>query len=161
MRFLILPFLFGLLIGVPGARAECLKDDCSDDPKAWADMFGTTLEQQAEQSRARVAAEAWVISERNANNEALLRDLGQQDRIRLTYSLEDTLTRLASKPATVLRATVAARGGAYVFCGSAMYADRSQGAFVLDTRPGGVAKLKATREDFATAACQSGATILR
>lgn len=161
MRLVIAIIILVALAGVPGAHAMCMKDDCSQDPQAWADAFGTSLQQRAEQSRARSAAMSVIQAERDANSAELLADLGINERLHLTYRLEDTLTRIAHMPATVMRATIAPRGGAYLFCGSAIYADQSMGAFVIDTRPGGIVTLAADREAFRAAGCDVGVIILR
>lgn len=144
------------------ALAQCpVGANCMGNPQAWNDMFGDTPAQRAQQSIARRAAEAVVQDRQQQNNASLLTDMGQTERYKLTYSIEDTLTRLSGAPTTVLRATVLARGGGYLFCGSALYGQQDGGIFVLDTRPGGIAQLRATKEAFLGAGCAVPATILR
>ncbi|AXQ68779.1 hypothetical protein HOU00_gp346 [Caulobacter phage CcrPW] len=144
------------------ALAQCpVGANCMGDPQAWNKMFGNTPAQRAEQSSARRAAESVIQDRQTQANADLLGDMGQVERYRLTYSVEDTLTRLSGAPATVLRATVLARGGGYLFCGSALYGQRDSGIFVLDTRPGGIATLHASESVFADAGCGVPATILR
>jgi hypothetical protein len=48
-------FLFAALFALSAAPAHavCLKLDCSQDPKAWADMFGNSPAQRREQALAR------------------------------------------------------------------------------------------------------------
>lgn len=159
MRLAIL--IAAALFSTP-ALAQCpVGANCMGNPQAWKDMFGDTPAQRAEQSSARRAAESVVQDQQQQHNAALLSDMGQIERYKLTYSIEDTLTRLSGAPTTVLRATVLARGGGYLFCGSALYGQNDGGIFVLDTRPGGVASLHASKDAFLGAGCGQPATILR
>ncbi|AFU88102.1 hypothetical protein CcrColossus_gp232 [Caulobacter phage CcrColossus] len=153
--------LAATLIATP-ALAQCpIGGNCMSDPQAWKNMFGASPAQRAEQSSARRAAESVIQDRQTQANADLLGDMGQVERYRLTYSVEDTLTRLSGAPTTVLRATVLARGGGYLFCGSALYGQSDNGIFVLDTRPGGIATLHASKDAFIAAGCGQPATILR
>lgn len=152
-----------LLTGVASAAsAQCsLGGNCLGDAKAWNNMFGSTPAQRAEQANARRAAEVVILGQRDVNDAALLEGMPNYERIKLTHSVEDTLTRLSGAPSVVLRATVLARGGGYLFCGSAIYGQKGSGIFIFDTREGGYAKLDASSTDFEAAGCNLSATILR
>lgn len=155
--------LAALLAGAASAAsAQCpLGGNCLGDPKAWNDMFGSTPAQRAEQANAQRAAEVIVLGQRDVNDAALLESMPLYEKIKLVHSVEDTLTRLSGAPSVVLRATVLARGGAYLFCGSAIYGQNDRGTFVFDTREGGGALLHATEAAFDAAGCNVSATILR
>lgn len=155
--------LAALLAGAASAAsAQCpLGGNCLGDPKAWRNMFGDAPAQQAEQSSAQRAAEVVVLGQRDVNDAALLEGMPIYEKIKLVHSVEDTLTRLSGAPSVVLRATVLARGGGYLFCGSAIYGQKGEGTFVFDTREGGGASLHANRDAFEAAGCNLPATILR
>lgn len=153
MRLLIALFVLFMLAGVPGAHAApCLKQDCSQDPQAWADMMGTSPEQRREQQIARDAARAIVQAQKSEDVDAFIGSIGIKQRYRLLYTIEDTFSRLLGKPYTVISAVVLPRGAGYLFCGSGFY-EGGGGVFVFDTRPGGFHTLTATRQSFASAGC--------
>jgi hypothetical protein len=115
----------------------------------------------AEQEAAVRAAQAVTTARQQEANADLITGMGLVERRKLLFSLEDTLTRLSGKPATVVGATVLARGGGYLFCGGALYGGADGAMFVLDTRPGATATLKADKGVWVAAGCELPATTLR
>jgi hypothetical protein len=69
------------LIAAP-AHAVCLKLDCSQDPKAWADMLGTSPAQRREQQIAREAARAAIQQRGAEQHQKDLTNLGSEQRFR-------------------------------------------------------------------------------
>lgn len=140
------------------AHAQCLKHDCSSDPIAWGAAFGGTGSQQEDAAK---AARTVVAAKQQEANAEHISTMGLVERRKLLYSLEDTLTRLSGKPATVVGATVLAKGSGYLFCGGAMYGGGTAAMFILDTRPGATATLNAAKETWIAAGCELAATTLR
>lgn len=156
MRTLTLAIAFGLIAST--ATAACLKLDCSQDPQAWADMFGNSPAQKREQQIARDAARAEVRRRQMAG--ADVTNIGIKQRLRLLYSIEDTFTRLVGQPYYVLSAIVVQRADNYLFCGSGVYGDGQGGVFVFDTAPGGIHTLTADRATFDGAGCNGSPSVV-
>lgn len=149
MRRLIALSLLMAVAG-PAAARPCLKADCSQDPQAWADMFGTAPAQRREQQIVRRAAAAEV------ERRKLARDIGasygEQDRYRLVLQLEDSFTRITNEPYTVVDAVMIPNGSHYLFCGTGVHRSGA-GIFVFDTDPRGIHTLTASKAQFDAAGC--------
>ncbi|TAJ72106.1 MAG: hypothetical protein EPO51_08280 [Phenylobacterium sp.] len=147
-----------IAMGTGAAEAQCMKYDCSNDAAAWR---GATSGSHTEREEAAKGARAVGAAKQQEANAALIADMGLVERRKLLFKLEDTLSRLSGKPATVIGATVLARSGGYLFCGGALYGGADGAMFVLDTRAGATASLKADKAAWITAGCELPAVTLR
>lgn len=155
MRRLITLSLLMALAG-PAAAHPCLKADCSQDPQAWADMFGTSPAQRREQALARQAAAA-EVARRKASHDVGA-NYGEEDRYRMVLQLEDSFTRLTNEPYTVVDAVMFPHGAHYLFCGTGVHRSGA-GVFIFDTNPRGIHTLHASREQFEAAGCADAAGV--
>jgi hypothetical protein len=152
MRFLLTLFLFMLLCGVPGAHADpCLKSDCSQDPKAWADMLGNTPAERTEQKIAREAAQHEVDREHARDLAAIPAWKKEQ----MVFEMESSLSRLTGERYQIDSVRVLPRGTDYVYCGVGEITGPSymHSVFIFDTRKNGLKTMHATRAQFDAAGC--------